>query len=68
MSSLGEQYPKEQARCRRLHGIYTGLPHNAGAFAALMIGNALNEAENAAMSGDVTRMLRAFKAMQACEE
>jgi hypothetical protein len=63
--SLGEQYPKEQARVRRLLELYATIP--TGGFAHAMISNVLKEADEAAISGDLPRMIRAFKEMQGCE-
>jgi len=63
MASLGEEYPKEQARCRELLQVYRDIGP-AGTFGAFMIKNTLQEADAAAMSGDVVRMIAAFKRMK----
>lgn len=66
MSSVGEEYPKEQARLRELLNEYRKIGP-AGAFGATMIEATIREAEAAAMSGDVVRVVRAFAAMQDCK-
>jgi hypothetical protein len=63
MSSLGEEYPKQQARCREVLEQYIEIG-TAGNFGAMMIRAKLKEADEAAVSGDVARMLRAFEAMK----
>ena len=63
MSSLGEEYPKQQARCREVLGQYIEIGP-AGNFGAMMIRATLKEADEAAVSGDVVRMLRAFEDMK----
>lgn len=62
--TLGEAFPKEQERCRELLGIYKSLPNNAGFFGAAMIEQTLKEADAAAMSGDVVRMLKVYEEMK----
>ena len=63
MSSLGEDYPKQQAMCRRILESYIEIGP-AGAFAAGMIRAVLKEADEAAVSGDLVRMIRAYQAMK----
>jgi len=59
MSSVGEEFPKEQARVRELQKQYheIGAP---GAIAAAMMDQALRRAEQAASSGDVLEILRSY--------
>jgi len=64
VSSLGEEYPKEQARCRELLVAYREIGP-IGAFGAAVIDATLKEADEAAAAGDVVRMLRAFEDMKA---
>lgn len=61
--SLGEAYPKEQARCRTVLGYYkeVGPP---GAFGAAMIEDVLRRADKAAIEGDVVAMIGLYKEMQ----
>jgi hypothetical protein len=66
MSSLGEEFPKEQARVRELLVEYKKLGA-VGVFGAQMIEMALRRADNAAMSGDVARMIVAYKELRECE-
>ena len=63
MSSLGEEYPKQQARCREVLEQYIEIG-TAGNFGAMMIRAKLKEADEAAVSGDVARMIRAFEDMK----
>lgn len=68
--SLGTALPAEQARCRALLQQYAGiakLPQVHVGFAVAMIESALREADEAVMSGDVVRMLRAYDALKGCE-
>jgi tRNA nucleotidyltransferase/poly(A) polymerase len=66
VSTVGEEYPQEQSRCRELIERYRAIGP-AGTFAALAITEVLREADEAAIGGDPVRILRAFKAMQGCE-
>ena len=65
MSTLGEDYPKEQERLRELIQVYAQIP--SGAFGKMMIEHALKKADEAAISGDLPRMIAAYKAMKECE-
>jgi hypothetical protein len=65
-TSVGEDFPKEQARCREVLSQYKELGAN-GAFAAAMIEATLREADAAMASGDIVRILQAYKAMQGVE-
>lgn len=66
MSNLAEEYPKEQARCRELLEQYKAIS-SAGSFGVVVLNETISEAEEAAVSGDLPRMLKAFVAMQGCE-
>lgn len=66
MSSLGEDFPNEQARVRELLGLYKSLGPN-GAFGALMIEQVLQRADQAAISGDVIAMIQSYQEMKECE-
>ncbi len=68
-ASLGEAYPKEQARCRELLRQYEEIRNLPGVnvnFAVAMIEKTLKEADQAAISGDPVAMLRAYEAMKDC--
>lgn len=67
MSSVGEEFPKEQARVRRILGEYKKIGP-AGAFGAAWIEEVLKRADVAAISGDVLQVIRSFQEMQAVEE
>lgn len=65
MSSLGEDFPKEQARVRELLEDYKAIGPS-GAFGALMIEQVLQRAEKAAISGDVVAILKAYEELKGC--
>ena len=64
--SLGDDYPNEQERCRKLLSEYRELG-SAGTFGHAAISMVLREADEAAISGDVVRMLRAYQSMKECQ-
>lgn len=66
MASVGEDMPKQQARVREVLGHYREIGP-AGAFGAAMIEQALREADEAMASGDVVRIVRAYKALTEIE-
>ena len=66
MGSLGEEYPLEQNRCRELLEVYKSIGQ-PGWFGHAMIGQVLERADKAAMSGDVVAMLNSFEEMKGCE-
>lgn len=66
MSTLGEDFPKEQERLRELLEDYKAIGPS-GTFGYLMISNTLREANEAAISGDLPRMIRAYQQMKDCE-
>jgi ribulose 1,5-bisphosphate synthetase/thiazole synthase len=65
MSSLGEEFPKEQARLRELLAEYKAIP--AGVFAATMMEDCLRRADQAAVSGDVVKMIQVYEEMKGYE-
>ena len=64
--TLGDAFPREQARCRELLGAYKEIGP-AGAFACAVVNRILRDADDAAASGDVVRMLRSHEAMKECK-
>jgi len=64
--SLAAAFPKEQERCRMLLKEYQEIGP-AGRFAAIMIEASLKEAEEAAMSDDLVRMIRAYESLKGHE-
>ena len=66
MTSIGEDFPKEQARVRELLGVYKSLGP-VGGFGAMMIEQVLQRADQAAVSGDVIAMLRSYEELKGCE-
>jgi hypothetical protein len=65
-TSVGEQFPLEQARVRELLTAYKQIGP-AGAFGALMIEQALRRADQAAISGDVVAILRSYEELKGCQ-
>lgn len=64
--TLGEDYPKEQARCREVLAQYRELGPS-GVLGGLLIEATLREADEAMASGDIVRILQAYKRMQGVE-
>ena len=62
MTSVGEDFPVQQARVRVVLGQYQEIGP-AGQFGAPMIEKALKEADAAQASGDAVRILRAYTAL-----
>jgi hypothetical protein len=65
MSSIGEDFPNEQVRVRKLLGQYKEIGP-AGAFGAMMIEQVLQRADAAAISGDVIQILRSYEELKGC--
>ena len=66
MTSLGEDFPRQQARCRVVLASYRALGPS-GAFGATMIEQSLAAADEAASSGDVIAMIRAYQDLKGIE-
>ncbi len=66
MSSIGDEFPKEQKRVRELLQQYKAIGP-AGCFGAMMIEQALEKAEHAAISGDVIAILRSYEELKGCQ-
>jgi hypothetical protein len=67
IKTLGEALPEQQARVRRLIGIYREIGPT-GAFAIAMMEDALQRADKAAISGDVVEMMRAHEELKEFHE
>ncbi len=65
--TLGEDFPKMQARTRELLATYKALPGGVGVFGAMMIEGVLQRADRAAVSGDVVAMIRSYREMEDCK-
>ena len=65
-TSVGEDFPKQQKRCRELLEQYKAIGP-AGQFAYSMISQALGRAEQAAISGDVVAILRSYQELRGFE-
>lgn len=65
MTSLAEEYPKQQARCRELLQMYREIP--TGLIGASMIEIVLKEADEAAVSGVLLDMITVFEKMKGLE-
>jgi hypothetical protein len=66
MSTLGEDFPREQERVRELLAEYLALGP-VGAFGAHFIKQALKQADEAAISGDVARIIAAYQELKDCQ-
>ena len=66
-TSVGEDFPKQQERVRRLQQFGREIGP-AGAFYVAVCEHALKQAETAAMSGDPVAILMAYKALAEIEE
>ena len=66
MTTLGYEYPKEQARCRKLLALYQEIGP-VGKLGSVMIEATLQRADKAAVDGDLVAMLIAFTDMQRCK-
>lgn len=64
--TLGEDYPNQQKRCRELLILYEQIGSD-GIFGAAVIRQTLKEADEAAISEDLPRMIRAYEDMKARE-
>lgn len=64
--TVGDEFPKEQARVREVLGHYKEIGP-AGAFGAAMIEAALKRADEAAMSGDIVAILRSYQELKGIE-
>lgn len=64
--SVGEDFPLEQARVRELLTSYKSLGP-VGTFGALMIEQALQRADKAAISGDVVAILSSYAELKGCQ-
>lgn len=66
MSSVGEDFPREQRRVRELLDVYRSLGRN-GAFGAAALERVLTQAEEAMASGDVVKILFAYELLRGCK-
>lgn len=64
MTTVGEDFPNEQARARELLAEYKKLGP-AGRFGAAVIEQTLKRADAAAISGDVVAVLAAYQELKA---
>ncbi len=66
MANLAEGLQDELKRCRELLVEYAKLGM-VGKFGGFMIGQAIEEAEKAILSGDVVRMIQAHEKLKGCD-
>jgi hypothetical protein len=66
METVGDAFPKEQARVRKLLQQYIALG-DVGKFGALMLNLALERADKAAISGDIVEILRSYQELKDCQ-
>jgi len=62
-TSLGDEYPKQQARLRELRAEVVKMPVNSMFLYLSELDSVLNRADVAAISGDVVQMLGVYKEM-----
>ena len=63
METLGEAFPKEQARVRKILGEYVKLGP-AGRFGMVWIEDLLRRADRAAIEGDTVAMIALYQELQ----
>lgn len=66
MATVGEEFPREQARVRELITIYRELPDGVGVMAATLMEQTLQRADQAQASGNIIEILRSFEEMKGC--
>lgn len=66
MTTLGEDFPREQARVREVLGHYREIGP-VGTFGAMMIEDVLRRADVAAIEGDTVAMMRVYQEMKEIE-
>lgn len=62
--TLGDDFPRQQARAREYLGYYRDIGP-AGAFGALHIEDVLRRADKAAIEGDTIAMIRIYQELKA---
>ena len=67
MTSVGEDFPKQQERVRHLIDDYRALPDGAGAWGAHVMDDVLKRAAEAQSSGDVVQIVRMYQELVSCE-
>lgn len=69
-SSVGEDFPRQQARVRKCLAQYRsldGMPGVNVSFAIAALEQVLRRADEAAISGDVIAILRSYEELKGCE-
>lgn len=64
LSTLAEALPSEQARVRKLMALYREVCPREGAFALVMMEQAMHRADVAAVAGDVVEMMRSLQELR----
>jgi len=67
MTTVGEDFPRQQERVRKLREEYLKLPNGAGAFGAEIMDKALARAAEAQASGDVVLIIQAYDELRRFE-
>lgn len=65
-TSVGEDFPKQQARARELLAQYKQIGP-AGTFGAIIIEQALQRADQAMSSGDIVAILQSYEELRGLE-
>jgi len=69
MTTLGDDFPKQQQRCRELLEQYAECAKMPGVYVGFAVANikgVLKEADEAAISGDLPRMIASYESMKGC--
>jgi len=66
MTTLGEDYPKEQERVRDLLVEYEKLPDGSGQLGAILFRGILRRADEAAIQQDLPAMVVVYQEMKEC--
>lgn len=67
VTTVGDDFPVQQARVRELIRVYRELPNRVGTFGAIMMEGVLQRADEAAISGDIVAILHSYDEMKGCE-
>ena len=67
MTSVGEDFPRQQERVRHLIDDYRALPNGAGVIGAIMLDDVLRRAAEAQSSGDVVQVVKMYYELANCE-
>ncbi len=67
MTSVGQDFPRQQERVRKLRERYLVIGDEAEQYAAEVLDGVLTRAAEAQSSGDIVRILRSYGELKECE-